>query len=212
MQSLVCSVLLPLDRQYILPRAPRLLSLWDLSLDLFKHKILLSDSLQAKLFDRVLSSVNAQRNANSIDSTHYKSLHLSLLSMIQTLNFYQPLKERILKSTKDFYEIESKKSIEDLEVDGYLTKAWERIQQEQAMSKWIFLSGSSQDAIKKNGEEENDKIVYTELIGKHTEVLGKGECGTHSTPPLFSRSDLALPFVFQVYLNFSLHHSANPFP
>lgn len=117
-----------------------------------------------------------------------------------------------MKSTKDFYEIESKKSIEDLEVDGYLTKAWERIQQEQAMSKWIFLSGSSQDAIKKNGEEENDKIVYTELIGKHTEVLGKGECGTHSTPPLFSRSDLALPFVFQVYLNFSLHHSANPFP
>lgn len=164
-----------MDRQYILPRTPRLLSLWDLSLDLFKHKILLSETLQEKLFSRILSSIDAQRDSNAVDPSHYKSLHLSLLAMIQTLNFYQPLKEKILQSTSSYYEKESKELIVNLKVDAYLKRVWERIQQEQSMSLWIFLRGDSQEDATKNGQVENDKMVYHELVGKHIEELSKGE-------------------------------------
>lgn len=164
-KSLVCSVLLPLDRQYVLPRTPRLLSLWDLSLDLFKHKILLSKVFQEKLFLKVLSSIDSLRTSDAGDAAHYKTVHLSLLSMIHTLHFYQPFKEKILEATRAFYETESKKLISSVRIDLYLKKICGSLEQEDSMS-WIFWEG--------DGRKDAEKIVLQELVGKHVEELAKG--------------------------------------
>lgn len=59
-QSLVRSILAPLDQIYILPRAD-LQSVWDLALDLFKHSIVEDEELKERAISAMAASIDAER-------------------------------------------------------------------------------------------------------------------------------------------------------
>ena len=77
---MICQIFLPLDRGYVLNN-PQVLSIWDLSLDLFKTHIISNRIVQTRCVNGVLNLIEKERNGELIE----RSLVKNLLSMLYKL-------------------------------------------------------------------------------------------------------------------------------
>jgi cullin-4 len=77
---MICQIFLPLDRGYVLNN-PSILSIWDLSLDLFKTHIVKNQTVQTRCVSGLLILIENERNGEIID----RSLVKNLLTMLYKL-------------------------------------------------------------------------------------------------------------------------------
>lgn len=152
-----------LDRVYVLDQ-PHLLSVWQLALDLFKHAIVQDDVLKERALAGVVLAVNRHRQSASA----YRDMHLSLLSMLATLDSYRDVQQRLLASTKSFYQEESNRLVAQLSTSDYLGHADRRIDDETQTTAWLYQADSER--------VEHMRAVRRELISTHVDALVAGEC------------------------------------
>ena len=81
---MICQIFLPLDRGYVL-NDPLILSIWDLSLDLFKTHIVSNKTVQSRCVNGLLMQIDKERNGELIDRSLVKNL-LNMLYKLQ-VNF-----------------------------------------------------------------------------------------------------------------------------
>lgn len=77
---MICQIFLPLDRGYVLNN-PLILSIWDLSLELFKTHIITNKTVQGRCINGLLMLIERERNGEIID----RSLVKNLLNMLYKL-------------------------------------------------------------------------------------------------------------------------------
>ena len=77
---MICQICLPLDRGYVLNN-PLILSIWDLSLELFKTHIISNKLIQTRCVNGLLLLIEKERNGELID----RSLVKNLLNMLYKL-------------------------------------------------------------------------------------------------------------------------------
>ena len=77
---MICQIFLPLDRGYVL-NTPLILSIWDLSLDLFKAHIISNKTVQTRCVNGLLMMIERERNGELVD----RSLIKNLLNMLYKL-------------------------------------------------------------------------------------------------------------------------------
>ena len=77
---MICQIFLPLDRGFVLNN-PQILSIWDLSLDLFKTHIVSNRTIQIRCVNGILMLIERERNGELID----RSLVKNLLNMLYKL-------------------------------------------------------------------------------------------------------------------------------
>ena len=82
---MICQIFLPLDRGYVLNN-PLILSIWDLSLDLFKQHIITNPVIQSRCVNGLLMLIERERNGELVDRGLVKNL-LNMLYKLQVLPF-----------------------------------------------------------------------------------------------------------------------------
>ncbi len=80
---MICQIFLPLDRGYVLNN-PLILSIWDLSLDLFKNHIISNKTVQNRCVSGILLLIERERNGEIIDRSLVKNL-LTMLYKLQVI-------------------------------------------------------------------------------------------------------------------------------
>jgi cullin-4 len=80
---MICQIFLPLDRGYVLNN-PLILSIWDLSLDLFKNHIITNKTVQTRCISGILLQIERERNGELIDRSLIKNL-LTMLYKLQVM-------------------------------------------------------------------------------------------------------------------------------
>jgi cullin-4 len=78
---MICQIFLPLDRGYVLNN-PLILSIWDLSLELFKSHIISNKIVQSRAVNGLLMLIEKERNGELIDRGLVKNL-LNMLYKLQ---------------------------------------------------------------------------------------------------------------------------------
>ena len=82
---MICQIFLPLDRGYVLNN-PLILSIWDLSLELFKNYIVTNKTVQIRCINGILALIERERNGELIDRSLVKNL-LNMLYKLQVIFF-----------------------------------------------------------------------------------------------------------------------------
>jgi cullin-4 len=82
---MICQIFLPLDRGYVLNN-PLILSIWDLSLDLFKTHVISNKIIQLRTVNGLLMLIEKERNGELIDRSLVKNL-LNMLYKLQVRFF-----------------------------------------------------------------------------------------------------------------------------
>lgn len=83
--NMICQIFLPLDRGYVLNN-PLILSIWDLSLDLFKQHIITNPVIQSRCVNGLLMLIERERNGELVDRGLVKNL-LNMLYKLQVLGY-----------------------------------------------------------------------------------------------------------------------------
>jgi cullin-4 len=157
--TLIRHVLTLLDQVY-LAKADHLLSIEQLSLDLFRHSIAADEELQVQAFKCISAVCGGIR---MMDNIHYKSLHKSLLAMFTTLGLYDQLEHAMLSATEAAFSAHAAESIRSLGVAAYVTEAQEQIQREQDNCQWLYMQAS--------GKEKSVALAYSQFYKVHIDAL-----------------------------------------
>ena len=78
---MICQIFLPLDRGYVLNN-PLILSIWDLSLELFKNHVITNKQVQTRCVNGLLYLIERERSGELIDRGLVKNL-LTMLYKLQ---------------------------------------------------------------------------------------------------------------------------------
>lgn len=123
---MIRSIFLYLDRTYVLQN-PTVHSIWDMGLDLFRNHIAMNSTVQKRTVEGLLLLIEKERNGDSVDRTLLKSL----LRMLSDLQIYQDaFEEKFLTATKNLYQAEGQKKMQELEVPDYLQHVDKRLAEE----------------------------------------------------------------------------------
>lgn len=143
---MIRSIFLYLDRTYVLQN-PTVHSIWyvasltlkyhqiqaiclfyrDMGLDLFRNHIAMNSNVQKRTVDGLLMLIEKERNGDAVDRTLLKSL----LRMLSDLQIYQEaFEEKFLAATKNLYQAEGQKKMQELEVPDYLLHVDKRLAEE----------------------------------------------------------------------------------
>lgn len=123
---MIRSIFLYLDRTYVLQN-PTVHSIWDMGLDLFRNHIALNNLVQKRTVDGLLYLIEKERHGDAVDRTLLKSL----LRMLSDLQIYQDaFEEKFLTATKQLYQVEGQKKMQELEVPAYLQHVDKRLAEE----------------------------------------------------------------------------------
>lgn len=123
---MIRSIFLYLDRTYVLQN-PTVHSIWDMGLDLFRNHIALNNLVQKRTVDGLLYMIEKERHGDAVDRTLLKSL----LRMLSDLQIYQDaFEEKFLTATKQLYQVEAQKKMQELEVPAYLQHVDKRLAEE----------------------------------------------------------------------------------
>lgn len=124
--NMICQVFLPLDRGYVLNN-PLILSIWDLSLDLFKTHIITNPVIQSRCVHGLLMLIERERNGELVD----RGLVKNLLNMLYKLQIYQSIFEvEFIKSSDKLYAVEGETLLQTLELPEYLRHVEKRFNEE----------------------------------------------------------------------------------
>ncbi|KAK4875725.1 hypothetical protein RN001_012147 [Aquatica leii] len=120
------NIFLYLDRTYVLDNHC-LLSIWYMSLSLFKENIVLNGFLRPKLIDGLLYLIYQERQGVVVD----KNLLKSLISMLTTLQVYDMIFEvPFLHATEILYKTEGENLIQNYHIVKYLQHVDQRLKEE----------------------------------------------------------------------------------
>lgn len=160
--TMICQIFLPLDRGYVLNN-PLILSIWDLSLDLFKTHVITNRTVQRRCVTGLLMLIESERNGELID----RSLVKNLLSMLYKLQLYQQIFENeFVKSSEKLYAIEGDLYLQSMEVPDYLKHVEKRFTEENNRLLHYLNASTKQPLI---------GCLETYLIGEHVAtILQKG--------------------------------------
>lgn len=123
---MIRSIFLYLDRTYVLQN-PTVHSIWDMGLDLFRSHIAMNNTVQKRTVEGLLFLIEKERNGDAVDRTLLKSL----LRMLSDLQIYQDaFEDKFLTATKNLYQAEGQKKMQELEVPDYLQHVDKRLAEE----------------------------------------------------------------------------------
>lgn len=123
---MIRSIFLYLDRTYVLQN-PTVHSIWDMGLDLFRSHIAMNTLVQSRTVDGLLLLIEKERTGDSVDRTLLKSL----LRMLSDLQIYQDaFEEKFLVATKQLYQAEGQRKMQELDVPEYLQHVDKRLAEE----------------------------------------------------------------------------------
>lgn len=98
-----------------------------MGLDLFRSHIAMNSTVQKRTVDGLLMLIEKERNGDAVDRTLLKSL----LRMLSDLQIYQDAFENnFLIATKNLYQAEGQKKMQELEVPNYLQHVDKRLAEE----------------------------------------------------------------------------------
>lgn len=98
-----------------------------MGLDLFRNHIALNNLVQKRTVEGLLFLIEKERNGDTVDRTLLKSL----LRMLSDLSIYQDaFEEKFLLATKQLYQAEGQKRMQELEVPEYLQHVDKRLAEE----------------------------------------------------------------------------------
>ncbi|XP_055374135.1 cullin-4B isoform X2 [Condylostylus longicornis] len=156
------SIFLYLDRTYVLQN-PTVHSIWDMGLDLFRTHIALNILVQKRTVEGLLLLIEKERNGDAVD----RALLKSLLRMLCDLQIYQTaFEEKFLVATKQLYQAEGQRKMQELEVPEYLKHVDKRLAEENERLLYYLDSSTKYPLI---------YTVEKELLAEHsTAILQKG--------------------------------------
>lgn len=123
---MIRSIFLFLDRTYVL-QTSSIMSIWDMSLDLFRNNIVCHHIVQSRTVDGLLQLIERERNGEAVD----RQLLKSLLRMLSDLQIYQEaFEKRFLEATDRLYAAEGQRLMQERDVPEYLTHVDKRLKEE----------------------------------------------------------------------------------
>lgn len=123
---MIRSIFLYLDRTYVLQN-PTVHSIWDMGLDLFRSHIAMNPLVQTRTVEGLLMLIEKERIGDTVDRTLLKSL----LRMLSDLQIYQDaFEEKFLLATKQLYQAEGQRIMQEMEVPQYLQHVDKRLAEE----------------------------------------------------------------------------------
>lgn len=156
------SIFLYLDRTYVLQN-PTVHSIWDMGLDLFRTHIAQNILVQKRTVEGLLLLIEKERNGDAVD----RALLKSLLRMLCDLQIYQSgFEEKFLIATKQLYQAEGQRKMQELEVPEYLQHVDKRLTEENERL-LHYLDSSTRYPLVYNVEKE----LLAEHLGA---ILQKG--------------------------------------
>uniref|UniRef100_U5ERJ8 Cullin-4A n=1 Tax=Corethrella appendiculata TaxID=1370023 RepID=U5ERJ8_9DIPT len=159
---MIRSIFLYLDRTYVLQN-PTVHSIWDMGLELFRDHIAMNTSVQSRTVEGILILIEKERNADTVDRTLLKSL----LRMLSDLQIYkEAFEQKFLLATKQLYQAEGQRKMQELEVPAYLQHVDKRLAEENERLLHYLDSCTKQQLI---------VTVERQLLTEHlTGILQKG--------------------------------------
>ncbi|XP_073810981.1 cullin 4 [Musca autumnalis] len=156
------SIFLYLDRTYVLQN-PTVQSIWDMGLDLFRTHIALNSLVQKRTVEGLLMLIEKERNGDAVD----RGLLKSLIRMLCDLQIYiSAFEEKFLIATRQLYQAEGQRKMQELEVPEYLQHVDKRLAEENERLLHYLDSGTKHPLI---------YTVEKELLAEHlTQILQKG--------------------------------------
>lgn len=159
---MIRSIFLYLDRTYVLQN-PTVHSIWDMGLDLFRNHIAVNATVQKRTVEGLLHLIEKERHGDAVDRTLLKSL----LRMMSDLQIYQEaFEEKFLVATRQLYQVEGQRKMEELDVPDYLQHVDKRLTEENERLLHYL------DPLTKH------PLIYTvekQLLSEHlTGILSKG--------------------------------------
>ncbi|XP_065367431.1 cullin-4A [Calliphora vicina] len=156
------SIFLYLDRTYVLQN-PTVQSIWDMGLDLFRTHIALNSLVQKRTVEGLLMLIEKERNGDAVD----RGLLKSLIRMLCDLQIYiAAFEEKFLIATRQLYQAEGQRKMQELDVPEYLQHVDKRLAEENERL-LHYLDSSTKHP-----------LIYTvekELLAEHlTQILQKG--------------------------------------
>ncbi|KAG5677740.1 hypothetical protein PVAND_007471 [Polypedilum vanderplanki] len=123
---MIRSIFLYLDRTYVLQN-PTVHSIWDLGLELFRDHIATNATVQSRTVEGILMLIEKERNGETVDRTLLKSL----LRMFSDLQIYkEAFENKFLVATKQLYQAEGQRKMQELDVPEYLKHVDKRLTEE----------------------------------------------------------------------------------
>ncbi|XP_005176013.1 cullin-4A [Musca domestica] len=156
------SIFLYLDRTYVLQN-PTVQSIWDMGLDLFRTHIALNSLVQKRTVEGLLMLIEKERNGDAVD----RGLLKSLIRMLCDLQIYiSAFEEKFLIATRQLYQAEGQRKMQELDVPEYLQHVDKRLAEENERLLHYLDSGTKHPLI---------YTVEKELLAEHlTQILQKG--------------------------------------
>lgn len=174
---MIRSIFLYLDRTYVLQNSS-VLSLWDMSLNLFRRHIMSNQTVQSRTVEGLLQLIENERHGEAVDRTLLKSL----LRMLADLQMYEDAFEtKFLKATEALYHEEGNRYMQETDVPKYLAHVDRRLREENDKLLHYLDQSTRKPLI---------PCVEKQLLGQHLgSILQKG---FDSLMLSYRLSDLAL--------------------
>jgi hypothetical protein len=156
-----------LDRTYVLQNIPEK-SLWGVGLKEF-CKIIVSIQVKKTLLNKILVTIEMERNGNSIEKDYCKKL----IKMYHFLGIYEIFEELFLDETRSFYQKEAILFVNKMNLSDYLHHTIKRIKQEEDRVE-NYLEVNTKKLLIKITQEKLIKDYDEFLINKgFTELLDR---------------------------------------
>ncbi|XP_028894290.2 cullin-4A [Zeugodacus cucurbitae] len=156
------SIFLYLDRTYVLQN-PTVHSIWDMGLDLFRTHIAMNEQVQKRTVEGILMLIEKERTGDAVD----RGLLKSLVRMLCDLQIYiSAFEDKFLIATKQLYQAEGQRKMQELDVPEYLRHVDKRLAEENERLLHYLDSSTKYPLI---------YTVEKELLAEHlTHILQKG--------------------------------------
>ncbi|KAK9737600.1 Cullin protein neddylation domain [Popillia japonica] len=156
--KLIVNIFLYLDRSIVKENQGRL-TLWNMSLNLFKINIVLNVKINSKLIDFLLVLIDLERQGEVID----RNLLKSLINMLHELQIYEDKFEpKFLTTTNGMYQNESQKMIKEYNLLQYLYYVSRRLDEE---------TERIMNYLRKSTKSKLLTIVKIQLLQEHTQQI-----------------------------------------
>ncbi|ORZ23304.1 ubiquitin-protein ligase, cullin 4 [Absidia repens] len=140
-QGTIRSIFIELERRYIIPDTAYV-SLLQLGKHMFKQNIMESSQIQQKTIERTMHLIQGDRDGMMVDLKMVRSITQMLLDLSLYTSHFEPY---FIKSTTEYYTVESANKLQDLSIHDYIHCARHRIEQESENRINTYLDKSTKE-------------------------------------------------------------------
>uniref|UniRef100_A0A7S0Z679 Cullin family profile domain-containing protein n=1 Tax=Hemiselmis tepida TaxID=464990 RepID=A0A7S0Z679_9CRYP len=159
---MVRDILMYMDRTFVKQNTKK--PVYDMGVHLFCQHCVRAPGVKSRLITLLLSKIEEERNGNKVDRDLVKNSTQMLMEMGRDV-FHDDFEVLFLKSSEEFYRIESENFINANGCPEYLQKVERRLQEEQDRV------GACLSVDYNAGEGGIKQVVEHELIGRHMQTL-----------------------------------------